>query len=223
MNKRITKNASSFSSKVKLTSIVLFLTLSLGLLIGVINTPQDIRQRAQNAPARTPPQCAATGGQQNTGVCVPATQGCLPGEEQEEGQLDCAAGQTCCSLAEVPQECADQSNGQTFCSTAANCTGLYNGQNLGQLGCDTGVICCKNPTFPTTTPTPTEKPEPTVTEEPTPTFGSISGPNDPNPTDIPNPQDPQNPPQQTPPATQDGGLLQIILLLISLILAILGR
>jgi hypothetical protein len=150
----------------------------------------------------------------------------LPGEEEDEGQLDCATGQTCCALAAVPAQCDAQSNQQTFCSTAANCTTLYNGQNLGQFDCDTGTICCKNPNFPTPSLTPTETPEPTETEGPTPTFGTIAGPSDQQ--DPPADNNPQDQPTASPTSApaqsaENNGLIQIIIFLITLILGLFGR
>jgi hypothetical protein len=149
------------------SAILLF---SIPLLVIALQTPQEIRQHAQAAPTpTTPPRCAAAGGQPNTGVCAETTDGCLLGEEDDEGQLDCATGQTCCALAVVPAQCAAQSNGQTFCSTATNCTDLYKNQALAQFDCQTGTICCRNPKSPTSTPKPNQ---PTVTAKPTPSTGS---------------------------------------------------
>src|SRR5690349_23478428 len=34
----------------------------------------------------------------STGLCVAQTTGCMQGEEVDNGQLDCATGQTCCGL-----------------------------------------------------------------------------------------------------------------------------
>lgn len=217
-------SANKDRSKIKALFTGVLLTLSLGLVLGIINTPQDIRQRAQNTPGRTPatpPQCAAAA--DNTGVCVATTDGCYPGEEQDEGQLDCTTGQTCCGLAPVPEQCLAASKGQTFCATAANCTTLYTGMNLGQLDCADGIICCQNPAAATNTPAPTEP------IDPTPTFESISVPTE-TPTEAPIDEptavpDPTNPPAQTPPPASpanNGGLLGILIQLILLIFSLIG-
>lgn len=103
---------------------------SIALLIGIIHTPQEIRQRAQTVDS-SPPQCKAT-----NGVCRNFAVGCYP-EETDSSKLDCGEGQTCCSLI-VPPQCAAL-NG--ICEASSACSA---GDEVvaGKLDCPGVRVCC---------------------------------------------------------------------------------
>lgn len=227
MTGQTTKRQKKNSSKLKVVVTGVLLVFSLLFAVGISRIPQELRQFAQSAPTptvpariTTPPQCAAAGN--DSGICVAtATDSCNPGEEVDEGQLDCGAGQTCCALAQVPPQCAATSNGQSFCSTATFCTS--NGYtDKTQLDCGTGFTCCLNPAFPTPIPGNTT---PSQTEIPTPTFGSISVPS-PKPTAVPVPPTavpttPPAPPAQ-PAATDQGGFFTLLITILIFIIKLIG-
>lgn len=116
-------------NKTLLGCVIIF--FSLFLLIGTLQTPKDIRHRAQqvDVPEDTPPQCfARRGACKQPGMCNPIN-------ETDAGALDCTGGSTCCAVAVPPPMCRSMGG---ICDTQC----LDGEREGGQLDCPQSAMCC---------------------------------------------------------------------------------